>query len=122
MNNHRNDNLLCDLLGTLPIQELFMCSKFDLKPYCLDAYCTTINPYRLAIFWNTKQGEERKSIQIEIPTYEKKHSEKLEATLFSLFKVHEYTKREAYSTTEIDWNYFKSKFTDACIELHRHCT
>lgn len=121
MNNHRNGNLLYNLLGTVPIQDLFMCSNFDLKPYGIDATCSTVRPYRIAIFWNTKQGEERKAIQIEIPTYEKKHPEKLEATSFGLFTVLEYTKREAYNTTEIDWDGFKSKFIDASMELHRHC-
>jgi hypothetical protein len=117
----QNGNLIYNLLGTVPIQDLFMCSNFDLTPYGMDAYCSTVKPYRIAIFWNTKPNEERKAVQVEIPTYEKKHPEKLEATSFGLFTVHEYTKREAYSTTEIDWECFKSKFVDACLELHRHC-
>lgn len=122
MSNHSNGNLLYNLLDTVPIQDLFMCSNFDLNPYGMDAYCSTVNkPYIIAIFWNTKQGEERKAIQIEIPTYEKKHPEKLEATSFGLFTVVEYTKREAYNTTEIDWTAFRLKFIDTAMELHRHC-
>ncbi len=118
MNTVEPTNCINILLGTVPFKDLFMCSNFDLTPYRIDAYCTTIKPYRIAIFWK----DNSKAIQVEIPTYEKKHPEKLEATSFGLFTVHEYTKIEAYSTTEINWDYFKSKFIDACLELHRHCT
>ena len=118
----QNGNFANTMLGAVPIRELFMCSNFDLKPYGMDAWCSTVNPYRLAIFWRTELGKERKAIQVQIPTYEKNHPEKLEATGYGLFTVWEYTKREAYSTTEIDWEGFKSKFVDACLELKRHCT
>jgi hypothetical protein len=95
-----------------------MCTNFDLTRFGINAYCTTINPYRIAIF---SKGVERKAIQVEIPTYDKKIPEKFEATSFGLFNVFEYTKQEAYSTTEINWEGFKSKFIDACLELKRYC-
>jgi hypothetical protein len=118
MNTVETPNCINTLLGTVPIRDLFMCNNFDLTRFGINAYCTTINPYRIAIF---SKGIERKAIQVEIPTYEKKHPEKFDATSFGLFHVFEYTKRESYSTTEINWEGFKSKFIDACLELQRHC-
>jgi hypothetical protein len=109
------------VLSAVPIERLIMCNNFDLKPYGLNAWCSMMDMNKLVIFWNTKHMEERKAIQVHVPTYEVKHPEKLEATSWSMFKVWEYTKREAYTTTEIDWEGFKSKFVDACLELKRHC-
>jgi hypothetical protein len=109
------------LLSAVPIGQLIMCHNFDLKPYGMNAWCSMIDMYKLVIFWNTYRGKERRAIQVHVPTYEVKHPEKLEATSWSMFKVWEYTKREAYTTTEIDWEGFKSKFIEACLELKRHC-
>ena len=121
MNTQQIPNCINILLGTLPIRNLFGCYNFDLTPYGINAYCTSIEPYKIVIFWKTKFSEKRMAIQVDIPTYERKHPEKLEATSFGLFTVFEYTKIEACSTTEINWDYFKSKFVDACLELYRHC-
>jgi len=107
------------MLNEVPIEQLAMCNNFDLKPYGLDAWCSIIEPYRLAIFLRTKQGEERRAIQIQIPTYEEKYPEKLEATGYGLFIVSEYTKREAYTVTRINWESFKSQFITAAIELKK---
>jgi len=111
------DKIDITMLNLVPIKELFMCSSFDLEPYGMNAHCSVIGPYRLAIFWKAKQGEQGKAIQVQIPTYEINHPEKLVATEFGFFCVLEYTKREAYSTTEIDWEGFRLKFIDACVKL-----
>lgn len=109
------------LLSSVPIESLFMCHNFDLTPYGIDAWCSTIRPYRLAIFLRTKPDAERKAIQVQIPTFDIKHPEKIEATKFSMFNVLEYTKHKAYTSTEIDWKRFKSNFVEACLELKKHC-
>ena len=104
-------------LKTIPIDKLFLCNNFDLTPYGINAYCTTINIYTIRICLN---GINKVAINVDIPTYEINHPEKYEATKFSIFNVFEYTKRESYSTTEINWNLFKSKFISACLDLIKY--
>jgi len=72
-------------------------------------------------FFNKDKTGKMLAVSIDIPYYEKEHPEKMEATKYNIFTVFEYTKREAYTTREIDWNYFKEKFKDALIELYKHC-
>lgn len=61
------------------------------------------------------------AISIDIPYYNKNHPEKMEATSFNMFAVFEYTKREAYTTQEIDWLSFKEKFNECLLKICRHC-
>lgn len=60
-------------------------------------------------FFKRVDGE-TKAISLDIPYYTKQHPEKLEATKWSLFSVFEYTKRDAYTSEEVDWASFKNKF------------
>lgn len=108
-------------LSAVPIEQLLMCSGFDLKPYGMDAWCSMVEPYLLVIFWRAKQGEERKAIQVQIPTYEKYHPEKIEAETAGIFMTGSFIRHKEYHTKEVDWEGFKSKFITACLELKRQC-
>jgi hypothetical protein len=104
-------------LTEIPIEELFMCNNFDLLPYGINAWCYCHNPYRLVIQMKTNPQEPTKAIQIDIPTYKIEHPEKLIATKQTLFTVLEYTKQNAHTTLEIDWERFKTRFINACNKL-----
>lgn len=98
--------------------KLFM-NRIDLKPYCGKDIVVNSDMEKV-VFYRTYENGQRQAIQFKIPTFEKEHPAKMEATKYSFRIVYEYTMRKEYTTTEIDWYGFKSKFLECFETLLRH--
>lgn len=59
------------------------------------------------------------AISLNIPYYKKYHPERMMATEFNMFTVFEYTKQDAYTTQEIDWQSLKVKFNECLLKICR---
>jgi hypothetical protein len=101
-------------------KEAILTNNFSLKELTgLDIYMVG-DMQKVRLFRRYEDGQTR-AISLNIPYYDKHHPEKMEATKFNMFAVFEYTKRESYTTQEIDWTSFKGKFNECLLKLCRYC-